>query len=55
MPIIRTLVRFNESFVFYSIDFFPDTSTFHAGYKNIKQENGCHIPYVFYASYKNMF
>ena len=24
-------------------------------YKNIILENGCHIPYIFYAGYKNMF
>ena len=55
MPVIRTLARFTESFVFYSIEFFPDKRTFHTGYKNIILENGCHIPYVFYAGYKNTF
>ena len=30
MPVIRTLARFTESFVFYSIEFFQ-----HAGYKNM--------------------
>ena len=29
--------------------------TFHAGYKNIIVENGCHIPYIIYVGYKNMF
>ena len=27
----------------------------HAGYKNIILDTGCHIPYIVYASYKNMF
>ena len=31
----KTLARFTESFVFYSIEFFPDIRTFLAGYKNI--------------------
>ena len=35
MPVIRTLARFTESFVFYSIDFFPDIRTIHAGYNNM--------------------
>ena len=45
--VIRTLARFTESFVFYSIEFFPDIRKFHTGYKNIILENGCHIPFVF--------
>ena len=53
-PVIRTLARFTESFVFYSIESFPDIGTFHAGYKNIILENGCHILNIFYAGYKNM-
>ena len=47
MPVIRTLTRFTESFVFYSIEIF-------AGYKNTLLENGCHIPYIIYAGYKNI-
>ena len=35
MPVIRTLARFTESFVFYSIEFFADIRTFHVGYKNM--------------------
>ena len=31
MPVIGTLTRFTEPFVFYSIEFFPDIRTFHAG------------------------
>ena len=27
---------------------FQDIRTFHAGYKNILLENGCHIPYIPY-------
>ena len=57
MPVIRTLARFTESFVrilFHGI-FFPNMRTLHTGYKNIILENCCHIPYVFYAGYKNMF
>ena len=35
MPVVRTLSRFTESFVFYPIEFVPDIRTFHAGYKNM--------------------
>ena len=35
MPVIRTITRFTESFVSYSIEFLPDIRTFHAGYKNM--------------------
>ena len=35
MSVIRTLARFTESIVFYSIEFFPDIRTFHVGYKNM--------------------
>ena len=55
MPVIRTLARFTESFVFCSIEFFPEMRTFNAGWKNIILENGSYIPYIFYAGYKNMF
>ena len=34
-PVIRTITRFTESFVSYSIEFLPDIRTFHAGYKNM--------------------
>ena len=34
-PVIRTLSRFTESFVFYPIEFVPNIKTFHAGYKNM--------------------
>ena len=36
MPVIRTLAQLTDSFVlYYSIEFFPDIRTFHAGYKDI--------------------
>ena len=35
MPVIGTLPRFTESFVFYPIEFMPDIRTFHGGYKNM--------------------
>ena len=35
MPLIRTLPRFTESFLFYFIEFVPDIRSFHAGYKYI--------------------
>ena len=34
-PVIRTLSRFTESFVFYPIEFVPDIKKFHAGYKKM--------------------
>ena len=48
MPVIRTLVRFTESFVFYSIESFPNIRTFHAGYNNL-------ILLYDLCGYKNMF
>ena len=53
MPVIRTLPRFTESFVFYLVKFLPEIRTFHAGYKNIILENGYIYSCVFYAGYKN--
>ena len=35
MPVIRTLNRFTEFFVSYSIESLPDIRTFQAGYKSI--------------------
>ena len=52
-PVIRTLPRFTESFVFYPIEFVPDIRTFHAGCKNIILENGYIYSCIFYAGYKN--
>ena len=60
MPVIRTLARFIESFVFYSIDFFPDIRTFHAGYRDMPDIRILYwktvaLYHIFYAGYKNMF
>ena len=52
-PVIRTLSRLTESFVFYPIEFVPDIRTFHAGYDNIILENGYIYSCIFYAGYKN--
>ena len=61
MPVIRTLTRFTESFVYYSIEFLSDIRTFHAGYKNMPDIRTFYwktvgiYPYIIYAGYKNMF
>ena len=54
-PVIRTITRFTESFVSYSIEFLPDIRTFHAGYKNHLQKTVLIYYCIFYAGYKNMF
>ena len=55
MPVIRTLARFTEPFCILFHRIFSRYKNIPCRYKNIILENGCHIQYIFYAGYKNMF